>query len=820
MIKSSFNRGWKCGPPENPFAVAMGLKDAAPVVEVDLPYDAVIHGRRSPDAVTAEGQGWYEAEDLEYTKTFVVDADDEGKAIWLEFEGAYMNTTVFVNETFIINWPNGYTNFFARIDHALRYGAENRVRVHVHNGVQRNSRWYAGGGIYRDVNLIVGGPVRVALDGVQISTLQADAAVATLSVRTELEQEATARRSVRVETIVRDAGGAEVTRRTAKLTLVNSETQSVVQRIDVENPRLWNIGRPNLYSCETRVLSLDGEELDRETRVFGIRKLELDAIRGLRINGEVVKLKGGCLHHDNGVLGAATFADAEERRVVRLKAAGYNAIRSAHNPISRQLLEARDRHGLVVMDEFTDSWNRAIEMVSTDYNLYFAEYWERDIERMVRRDFNHPSVIMYSLGNEITDIGNDVNDMWGFKLAAKVRELDGTRYLTLAIQGVLLLMNNLVSMVEDKTGAKTGAALDVNTIMQNVFTSLDSVMSHPLIDELSEQTADMLDVVGYNYASVRYELDHAKYPHRVFVGSETQPHALPDNWDLVMKHPYVIGDFGWTAWDYLGEVGVGRVDYAENAPATFMGEYPWVAFYGADFDLIGNRRPRSFWREIVWGGREHTPYIAVQPPAVHGLEAVRGSYAWSDVHASWTWRGHEGAPVVVEVYSDAEEIELFVNGESVGRELVGTGERRFACEFITTYQPGTIEAVASIGGTEVGRQRLETATHAGLVVTVEKTVLRAGSNDLSFVNIGFADAAGNDDLSVTAPITVSIEGPATIQASGSADPKTEEYYYDDTHVPFWGKALAVVRAGDQTGVARVTIHAEGHPDATVEIAIQ
>jgi beta-galactosidase len=820
LIKSSFNRGWSCGPPENPFAVAMGMKDAAPLVEVDLPYDAMIHGRRSPDAVTAEGEGWFEAEDLEYTKTFVVDAEDQGKAMWLEFEGAYMNTTVFVNETFIINWPNGYTNFFARIDHALRYGAENRVRVHVRNGVQRNSRWYAGGGIYRDVNLIVGGPVRVALEGVQITTVDADQAVATLSIRTDLEQEAIARRSVRVETTIRDASGAEVTSRTAKVTLVNTDSQSVVQRIYIENPQLWNIGRPNLYACETRILTLDGDELDTETTVFGIRKLELDAIRGLRINGEVVKLKGGCVHHDNGILGAATFADAEERRVVRLKAAGYNAIRSAHNPMSRQLLEACDRHGLVVMDEFTDSWNRTIEMVSTDYSLYFSEYWERDLERMVRRDFNHPSVIMYSLGNEITDIGNDVNDMWGFKLAAKVRDLDRTRYVTLAIQGVALLMNNLASMVEDKTGATTGAALDINTVMQNVFTSLDSVMTHPLIDGLAEQTADMLDVVGYNYASVRYELDHAKYPHRIFVGSETQPHALAENWDLVMKHPYVIGDFGWTAWDYLGEVGVGRIDYSENPSATFMGNFPWIAFYGSDIDLIGNRKPRSFWREIIWGGREHIPYIAVQPPAVYGLEAFRGSYAWSDVHASWTWPGDESAAVLVEVYSDADEIELLVNGSSVGRTAVGTGERRYACEFITSYQPGTIEAVAFIGGTEVGRHQLDTANSAGLVVTIDNPVLSSQSNDLCFVNIGFADAAGNEDLSVTTPITVSIDGPATIQASGSADPMTTEYYYERTHVPFWGKALVVVRAGDTGGVATLTVRSEGHRDVTVAIPVE
>ncbi|MBE7187607.1 glycoside hydrolase family 2 TIM barrel-domain containing protein [Jatrophihabitans endophyticus] len=828
MIITDFNRGWRAGGPENPFAAIMGLAESRPAEPVTLPHDAMIGGPRAADAITGQGQGYYGAEDVEYTKTFTVDASLEGHAVWLAFEGAYMNTTVFVNETFILNWPNGYTDFTARIDGAVRYGQSNRVRVVVRNGMQRNSRWYAGGGIYRDVHLITAPPTRIALDGVRITTLDADATAGVIRVETDIEQEIPGRRSLRAVTTIRDADGAVVASRSGKVTLVGVDRRTATSRVDIADPQLWNIGRPNLYTCETVLETLDGEQLDSTTTTFGIRKLQLDGLRGLRINGESVKLRGGCVHHDSGILGSATFADFEDRRVRRLRDAGYNAIRSAHNPIGRAFLEACDRYGLVVMDEFTDSWNKTTEMTNLDYNLYFSEYWERDVERMVRRDYNHPSVIIYSIGNEIADIGDDVNAIWGFKLAEKIKSIDPDRYVTLAIQAVALLTESLTSLPPEAlrttdlggaAGTTDTASIDVNTLLQNVFSSLDKIMVHPLLDSLTEQIADMVDIVGYNYAPVRYEIDHAKYPHRIFVGSEMSPQALPESWDLVQKHPFVLGDFAWTAWDYLGEVGIGRVDYSQDAQPSYMGSYPWIASYGGDFDILGNRRPRSFWREIVWGGRHHEPYLVVEPPQYHGKTPIVGGYSWPEVHPSWTWPGEDGRPVAVQVYSDADEVELLLNGTVVARTTVGTGQRKFSAEFDLTYQPGTLEAVAYIDGAEVGRSSLRTATGARLTATAETHKLRAGSNDLAFINIGFADQHGQEDLSIITPVTIEVTGPVTVQASGSANPKPEDSYRDLTHTPYWGKAMAVIRAGESTGAAQVTVTAAGHDPVTIDLTV-
>ena len=404
---------------------------------------------------------------------------------------------------------------------------------------------------------------------------------------------------------------------------------------------------------------LDGTVIDEETTSFGIRRLQLDTAHGLRINGQTVKLRGACVHHDNGPLGAATIGAAEDRRVRLLKAAGFNALRSAHNPMSRAMLDACDRHGVLVMDELTDVWNRS--KTAFDSSLTFSERWQDDVAALVAKDFNHPSVVMYSIGNEILELATPIGSSWGRSLAEEFRALDDTRYVTNGINGIIA---NLDRMAE--TMAELEAS-DPNTMMANMGEQMALMNASALVSESTEESASVLDIVGFNYADSRYEQDAEQFPHRVIVGSETFPERIDTMWSLVTRLPHVIGDFTWTGWDYIGEAGIGRVDYTdvEDYVATgTTGPHPYLLAECGDIDITGHRRTVSYYREIVYGLRS-APYIAVHRPQHHGRPTSLTPWSWNDAVASWTWAVEPGSPVRVDVYSDADEVELQLDGETV-----------------------------------------------------------------------------------------------------------------------------------------------------------
>jgi len=773
--RQQFCEDWTVRPKVNEFA-ELGV--SPPEETVTLPHDAVIGTLRDPERGDGAPTGFFRGGTWEYTKKFFVPEEYAAKRIRIDFEGVYRSALVYLNGDLAGRWASGYTGFSIKADDFLRYGEQNVLRVEAR--AHRDSRWYSGAGIHRPVHLIVAEPVHVALDGVRVVTRDVDADRAVVEIATTIENEDVRLRTVTVETTLLDAGNSVVTTDSAPVSVLSGEDAVFRQRLAVPAPALWSPGTPHLYRALVTVRTGD-DVLDEAETTFGVRTFQLDPVHGFRVNGEVVDLRGACIHHDNGVLGAAAIGRAEERRVELLKQAGFNALRSAHNPMSRAMLEACDRLGVLVMDETFDMWTRSKS--DFDYALDFADWWERDVEAMVRKDQNHPCVFAYSIGNEIPEVGTPHGAVWARRLAERVRALDDTRFVTSGVNGLLATLDEVRAAAAEQVAEGTG----INTAMAGWGDVLDQVGASDLVTERTAEVFATLDIAGMNYLESRYELDHDLFPHRVIVGSETFPTHIDKLWDLVQRHPHIIGDFTWTGWDYLGEAGVGRSQYADT-PAGFMGAYPWLTAWCGDIDITGNRRPASYYREIVFGLRS-TPYLAVQRPESHGRAVDATPWAWSDALSTWTWPGYEGRPVVVEVYSAADEVELLLNGKSLGRRPAGS-RHRYRAEFEVPYAPGVLQAVASTGeGAE-----LRTATgEPRLVAIADRQVVRADVDDLAFVDIALVDADGVGFTSVERRVRVTVEGPGRLQGLGSGDPASTEPFTDDSHPTFNGRALAVIR---------------------------
>jgi beta-galactosidase len=801
--RTPFNDGWTVGPKVNSFMERIVGSGSEPA-RVTLPHDAMIGTERSPGgrAATAffPGGSW------EYTKPFEVSPDEDGSALFLEFEGVYRDARVRVNDTLVAHRPFGYSGFTVQVDHLLGFGVSNEVKVEAR--AHDDSRWYSGGGIYRSVWLHQGRRVHLVPGGLRLTTPEIDDDVAVVAVCAEVRNQSIGTSSAVLRVELLDADGTVVAAAEAPVTTAPGDVLTARQRLIVPSPRRWGPDDPSLYTCHATLLD-GGEVLDEESTTFGIRSLSVDPIRGLRINGEPVQLRGACVHHDNGPLGAATIGRAEERRVELLKEAGFNAIRSAHNPLSRPMLEACDRLGVLVMDETFDMWTQPKS--EHDYALRFPDWWEADVEAMVRKDCNHPSVLLYSIGNEIPEAGTPMGARVGRALAEKIRSLDSTRFVTEGISGLLAGGSELFAQLAE--GRQSAAEVEpdeetgVNTAMTQIADRLNDLMQSPVVAKNSGQTASYLDVVGYNYMESRFATDGELYPNRVIVGSETHPAAIGTGWASVRRYPHVIGDFTWTGWDYLGEAGIGRTVYGQpdRTPGmpSFLGEFPWRTAWCGDIDITGHRRPQSYYREIVFGLRTD-PYLAVQRPEHHGEAAAGTPWSWTDVVATWSWAGHEGRAVTVEVYADADEVELVVNGCSVGREPSGE-KHSYRSAFETTYQPGLVEAVAFRGGAEVGRTAIRSAAASvSLQASVDRAVITADSEDLAFVSLQLVDEDGVLHVAQDREIAVEVDGPAVLQALGSANPASAESFTGSTCTTFDGRALAVVRP---TGPGRITLRA-------------
>jgi beta-galactosidase len=811
MTRTLFNDGWRHRTKVSAFRELAGSA-ASDWVPVLLPHDALIGLERRADVTNGETSGFFPGGAFEYARTFHAAPELRGQHILLEFDGVYRDASVFVNGNLAGQRPYGYSRFFVRIDPYLTFDADNEIRVECRTHL--DSRWYAGAGIYRDVHLVVKNPVRIAADGVRVTTPDIEAERAVVEVAIEVENSGAVTSTVRCAATIKAADGSAVADTTSLVTLLPGTRATVRHRLYVATPSLWCVDDPYLYTAEVELREAD-EVLDQESTRFGIRSIQLDPVKGLRINGESVKLRGACIHSDNGPLGAVSMRAAEERKVARLKEAGFNAIRSAHNPLSTALLDACDALGLLVMDETFDVWTSSKS--DFDYAFDFPQWWERDVEAMVRRDMNHPSVIFYSIGNEIPETGTPIGSTWGRLLAEKIRLLDSTRYITNGVNGFVAMLDTIVPQMKQRRDAAASAPEGgVNTMMAGFGQMMSHIQTSQAATDRTEESYAVLDVAGMNYAEARYELDRELFPTRIIVGTETWPTSIAGNWAIVKANGHVLGDFTWTGWDYLGETGIGATRYAAGpgeGTSPMPSAYPEVTAWCGDIDITGHRRAVSYFREIVFGLR-HDPYIAVNPPSNHGrLVAVASPWAWGDAIESWSWSGCEGDPVTVDVYSDAEEIELLLNGVPVGRAPVES----FRVSFEATYQPGELTAVSYEADAETGRFSITSAgADVVLQADVERCDLRADGTDLGYVDLTFTDGAGVVQSGLDRLVTVTVEGPASLQALGSGSPATTEAYTSCAHTTYGGRLLAVVRPTG-TGSISVTAVAEGCPPATATL---
>jgi beta-galactosidase len=809
MTATPFNTGWSYRQPLGPFAAVQDVP--APPTPVTLPHDALRDADRSPD-VPGKGAGaYYPPGAYTYLKTFDAPTEWADRAVRLEFQGAFRHAMVFVNDEFAGNRADGYARFFVDIKPYLRLGGSNEVRVEVRSG--QDSRWYSGCGIHRPVVLHVDDPVHIVPDGVRVTTLDVEPEQAVVEVATRVVNRTLATTTATLTTTVTDPSGRPVEGDETPVTLAPGETALVRHRAYLPDPQRWSVDTPHLYAATSALVAPAGTGPDwrSEARTtFGVRTIQVDPHRGLRINGEPVLLRGACIHHDNGPLGAAAIGRAEERRVELLKAAGFNAIRATHNPLSVTMLEACDRMGMLVMDEAFDMWTRG--KTAHDYAQDFPQWWDADLESMVTKDYNHPSVILYSLGNEIVETGTPHGARLARRMAEHIRSLDPTRLVTNGVNAALAVLDEVPEMLEE-----AGAGL--NEVLADVGDSMNALGATYSVTTRTAESSSVLDVLGLNYADARYAMDRELFPHRVIVGSETFPTRIGTLWPLVRDHPHVIGDFTWTGWDYLGEVGIGATAYAEDesAVAALEREFPYLTAWCGDIDTTGWRRPVSYYREIVFGLRTE-PYVAVRRPERFGhTVTLQSPWAWSDSVSSWTWPGHEDRPVTVEVYADADEVALLRDGQEVARGPVGEPLPMLAV-LETTYVPGELVAVAYRGGAEMGRTSLNTAGEPELAVSADRTRLHRGDHDLAFVAVEVRDAAGVLVTTADRPVTVEVAGAGQLVGMCSGNPKTSERFDADTWCTFDGRVLAVVRpTGD--GPITVRVRAEGLEPRTLTLEV-
>lgn len=811
MQKIDFNKGWMCK--------CLTRDEAA--YPVTLPHDAMLSEPRTQES-TGEGNiGWYIGGDYEYTKKFTVPKEYENQKVLIEFEGVYHNAEVHINGKKVAGRPYGYTNFYINTDGFFKFGEENEVKVIAHNADQPNSRWYSGTGIYRPAYLHIGGEKYIPVNGVKIRTLSYNPAQIEVAVKTSAPGEVSLEiefEGKRVLTAIGESKAVAAQNNETKNTSAASEKPAkeyqAVFQLDVPNAKLWDTEHPSLYTCK----AVFGE--DEVTETFGIRELVWNPQVGMTINGKRVILRGACFHHDNGVLGACTYPEAEERKMRIFKENGYNAVRSAHYPCSKALLDACDRVGMLLMDEYVDVWY--IHKTKYDYANQLAGWWKQDLKDMVDKDFNHPSVIMYSTGNEVAETAQKKGIALTGEMTNYLHSLDSTRPVTC---GINIFFNFLSSIglgvySDDKAEksaenaekfaaeqAKKAAAAKpekkkkpVGSEFYNTLACLvgDYFMKcgatlYPCDLKTRDAYANM-DIAGYNYGIFRYKHDLKKYPNRLILGSETFCKDAYSFWEIAKKNKRIIGDFVWAGWDYIGEVGDGAAEYSD-----YKFEDPSTRMTGGNgrIDLNGKPRAEAAYTRVAFE-RETGPFIAVDP--VYQKEKLRLT-GWQLTKAleSWAWGGCSGEPAKVEVYARAAQVELFINGKSVGKKNV----KKCRANFNTTYEDGEITAVSyDEKGKEINRYSLQTAGKETIlqVRPEEKSVKPEG---LAFVQLQYTDTKGIWKPMEKHNLKVTVEN-GILKGLGSPAPYVKGNYTDDTVATYYGEAMAVVQA-DGNGPVKVTV---------------
>lgn len=787
MKKQNFDRQWtlSLGKTSNSGYEEIGR------ITVDLPHDYSIGQKRDPASLSGACGGFFPGGVLEYEKVLFVPADWKGKKVMLEFEGVYMNSAVHFNHQLIACHPYGYTTFHCDLTPYLVFDEENILRVTVNNDALPNSRWYSGTGIYRHVWLMVGESVHIVPWGVYSVTPVVSEASSEIVIRTTAENNESSPVEVMVRSTLLDHSGSEITSDETVFRITGKNTGQSEQTLLVKNAKLWSLDNPYLYTLKSEIVR-NVKTIDTVETKIGIRSISFDPKNGFMLNGVSMKLKGGCIHHDCGILGSASYDRAEERKVELHKESGFNALRCAHNPPSPAFLDACDRIGMLVIDEAFDCWREGKNPY--DYSLFFEDWWQRDIEAMVCRDRNHPSIIMWSTGNELDERdGRSDGYKYARLVSDHVRKFDNTRAVTNALSELPVaepLIAKLIGNVEKITE------------------------DYDYWGELSEKFAEPLDVVGYNYMYPRYESDSIRFQDRIILGTESTALKAFENWEAVEKSGNIIGDFVWTSLDYLGEAGLGHVWY--DGEYSMLGGYPWNQAFCGDMDLCCFKRPQSYYRDCVWGN-SRIPYIAVHKPENNGKIPDIAYWGWYDVVSCWTWPGYENQRMFIDVYCASDEVELFINNKSKGRKRSGKANR-YITEFEIEYEPGELVAVGYDNGAETSRAILKTASApVAIRLLPDKTELKAKFGELSFIEVGVTDVEGNVVYNAFNKINFKVTGAGSLLAVGNGDPKSEEMYTGNQRNLYYGKALIAIRSDGEAG--NIIVSAESDDVEPAEIII-
>lgn len=787
--------------------------------KISIPHDAMLTEERDSDMENGSATGYYPGGKYYYKKMLYFGEEHRGKTVLVEFEGIYMDSSVYLNAAKLGGHLYGYTNFYVDLTDAIRYGEENELLVIADNSKTPNSRWYSGSGIYRPVNLYTAGAEYIKPEGVRTTTESIEPASLHVTVN--------AKKSKDTEIVVSIQNNGKEVARLSSTEDTDKDSYDLGKCV-VPDAKLWSAENPFLYNIVVELRKGD-KVLDTEMFQYGIRTLSWDVAHGFQVNGSTVKLKGGCVHHDNGPLGAVTNDKAEYRKLKKMKELGYNAVRYAHNPAGKNFLSICDEMGLYVMDETFDQWK--VPQSNYDYATHFDTEWEGDLEALIRKDYNHPSVIMYCVGNEITDTGLPHGAAICKMLCAKIKTLDTTRPTTIAINSMLTVLADMqakkaqaeaVMSEEEKQVAKerqvgSKEVNDIITLLPKIMASITPESLEKLIHDVVEA----VDIVGYNYGENLYSGIHELVPNRVILSTETFPSQIGEHWPMVEDTDYVIGDFMWTAWDYLGEAGVGLPFYgAESAP--FSKDYPCLTAGCGSIDLTGYVESQGKYTSVVFG-REKKPCIAVRPLNHAGELYTFGMWRFTDAVHSWSWSGQEGKNAEIEIYSCGTEVELFqtIDGDksSLGRkELVHCFAR-----YETIYQPGELEAVSYDGdGNEIGRSSLHSANskEEQLLLKTEESVIRANGKDLAYINIAITDKAGEIHVLSDRMVTVTVEGAGKFIALASGNPETTERFSDSSYTTYHGRLLAVVQSEEECGDIIITASAEGMENVSVHVIAQ
>ena len=745
---------------------------------LDLPHDwsiEVLPGTSSPfdrEAIsqvnggfTTGGTGWYR-------KNFTIPVAENGKRVIIQFDGVYMNAEVWLNGKSLGANPYGYSSFWYDLTDKINFGQNNVIAIKVRNEGE-NSRWYSGSGIYRHVWLKLLNPVHVAQWGTAITSSEISSNSAKVSISLKVNNQSKNTLNVKVVSRIINTNGAVSGKTELEQTILSEGVTDYKQQLIVTNPILWDIESPNLYKAINEVF-VNGQMVDRIETKFGIRTIQFDVVNGFQLNGKSLKLKGGCIHHDHGPLGAKSYDRAEERRVELLKASGYNAIRCTHNPPAPAFLDACDRLGMLVIDEAFDMW--ADGKNAHDYHLWFDKWWQRDIESMIKRDINHPSIILWSIGNEIPGMNTPEVVKTAAMLADFVRETDPSRKVMAAVNGL-------------------------NPDKDPFFATLD--------------------IAGYNYGSGGdheknsiFEIDHKRVPSRIMLQTESYPLEAFKSWMDVTDYPWLAGDFVWTAIDYIGEASIGWRGYWQE-----QNFYPWNLAFCGDIDICGWKRPQSYYRDALWMNNQLSLFVKPPKPSFEE-NPNRQSWSkwhWLDALADWNWKGYENTPLEVSAYSSCEEAELFLNGKSLGKKKTNRSTE-FKAIWNVPYQAGELKVVGYQANKQVNSAVLRSALEpVQIKLSADRTQIRADGQDLSYITVELTDENGVRNPKAENLVKFEIEGPGEIIGVGNANPLSTESYTASERKAWQGKCLIIVKSTGDEGMITLRLNSKEVRQSIIQI---